>query len=190
LLQLSVQDSGSGVTTQLCTRWLVNAAGLAAQQVAASISPAPAAIPARCLAKGNYFSLSGRPPFARLIYPLPEPGGLGVHLTLDLGGAARFGPDVQWTGDDADYAVDPACAAAFYPQIRRYWPGLPDDALAPAYSGIRPKLTGPGEPAADFVLQGRDAHGVRGLVNLYGIESPGLTSSLALAQAVLRMMAS
>jgi L-2-hydroxyglutarate oxidase LhgO len=145
------------------------------------------AVPRQFLAKGNYFTLSQRAPFSRLIYPLPEDGGLGVHLTLDLAGQAKFGPDVEWI-DHVDYSVDPGRAASFYPSIRSYWPGLPDGALQPGYSGVRPKISGPGQPAADFVLAGEAQHGVQGLVCLYGIESPGLTSSLALAEAVLGMM--
>jgi L-2-hydroxyglutarate oxidase LhgO len=167
---------------------LVNSAGLRAPSVARSIEGFPASkVPRELYAKGNYYSLSGRPPFSRLIYPVPEPGGLGVHVTLDLGGQARFGPDVEWVeriGGKEDYAVDPRRAERFYAAIRRYWPALPEGALAPAYAGIRPKITGPGEPAADFVLQGPADHGVAGLLNLYGIESPGLTASLALADDV------
>ncbi len=125
----------------------------------------------------------GRPPFSRLVYPVPEPGGLGVHVTLDLGGRARFGPDVEWV-DAIDYRVDPARAERFYAAIRRYWPGLPVGALEPGYAGIRPKISGRGEPAADFVVQGPSVHGVPNLVHLYGIESPGLTASLALADDV------
>jgi hypothetical protein len=140
-------------------------------------------IPTAHYARGVYFSLSGRSPFSRLIYPLPEAGGLGCHLTLDLAGQARFGPDVEWI-DSVDYRLDPARAAAFYHSIRRWWPQLPDGALQPAYAGVRPKLAGPGEPDADFVIQGPAQHGVAGLINLYGIESPGLTSCLALAAMV------
>ncbi len=163
---------------------VVNAAGLWAQQVASGLQGLAARhIPRLHTAKGNYYSLSGRSPFARLIYPVPEPGGLGVHLTIDLGGQARFGPDVQWV-DTLDYAVDPHRAEGFYAAIRRYWPRLPDGALQPAYAGIRPKLSGPGEAAADFVIQGPAVHGIPGLVNLFGIESPGLTSALAVGEAV------
>jgi L-2-hydroxyglutarate oxidase LhgO len=132
--------------------------------------------------------LNRKSPFSRLVYPVPEPGGLGVHVTLDLAGQARFGPDVEWVeriGRKEDYAVDPARADRFYAAIRRYWPGLPDGALLPGYAGIRPKTAGPGEPAPDFAVQGPRAHGVPGLVHLFGIESPGLTSSLALAAIVL-----
>ena len=172
------------------TRWLVNAAGLFAPALAHRIDGLAAAhVPHPRFAKGNYYSLVGRSPFTHLVYPVPDPGGLGTHLTLDLGGQARFGPDVEWlpdgTAPDAiDYAVDPARSAAFYAAIRRWWPGLGDAALAPAYSGVRPKLQGPGEPAGDFVLQGPRTHGVGGLVNLFGIESPGLTASLAIASEV------
>ncbi|MEO8081669.1 MAG: FAD-dependent oxidoreductase, partial [Caldimonas sp.] len=172
---------------------LVNSAGLHAQALARRIDGLdPSCIPRAWFAKGNYYALTGRSPFSRLIYPVPEPGGLGVHLTLDLGGQARFGPDVEWlavdTPDMIDYAVDPARSAAFYAAIRRYWPGLPDASLAPAYSGVRPKLQGPGQPARDFMLQGPAEHGVAGLVNLFGIESPGLTASPAIASEVVRRL--
>jgi L-2-hydroxyglutarate oxidase LhgO len=168
---------------------LVNSTGLHAPALALRIDGLdPAHVPAIWFAKGNYYALAGRSPFTRLIYPVPEPGGLGVHLTLDLAGQARFGPDVEWLDaqapEDIDYAVDPARSALFHAAIRRYWPGLKEGALAPAYSGVRPKLQGPGQPASDFVLQGPAAHGVPGLMNLYGIESPGLTASLAIAAEV------
>lgn len=161
---------------------VVNAAGLWAPAFAATlVADAP---PAR-FAKGSYFSLSGRAPFSRLVYPMPGEAGLGIHLTLDLAGQARFGPDVEWiapaTPDEIDYRVDPTRAAVFEADIRRYWPGLPAGALQPAYSGVRPKLSGPGEAAADFVIDGPARHGVPGLVNLMGIESPGLTACLAIA---------
>jgi L-2-hydroxyglutarate oxidase LhgO len=185
-LLVDVQDTSSGSVTQLATRWLVNAAGLLAQALPVSGMPS-SAVPTQYLAKGSYFTLAQRAPFSRLIYPLPEDGGLGVHLTLDLAGQAKFGPDVEWV-DCIDYSVDPRRAASFYPSIRSYWPGLPDGALQPGYSGVRPKVSGPGQPAADFVLAGEAQHGVQGLVCLYGIESPGLTSSLALAEAVLGML--
>lgn len=163
----------------LGARHVVNAAGLFACQVARALG-APA--PALRLARGHYFSLPGRAPFQRLIYPLPVDGGLGVHLTLDLGGQARFGPDVQWLPDTdpaaLDYTVDPALGLRFEAEVRSYWPALPAGALQPAYSGVRPKLSGPGEPAADFVID----RGQPGLVNLFGIESPGLTAALALAE--------
>ena len=167
------------------TRILINSAGLKAPTVAKKIEGYPAQkAPRELYAKGNYFSLNKKNPFKRLIYPVPEPGGLGVHLTLDLAGQARFGPDVEWVQSIA-YGVDPRRAERFYAAIRRYWPGLADGALLPGYSGIRPKTAGPGEPASDFLIQGPRAHGVPGLVNLFGIESPGLTASLALAEAVL-----
>ena len=176
---------GGAEPMRLGCRVLINCAGLGAQALSARLEGVPAAtVPKQVLAKGSYFSLSGmKPPFRRLVYPIPPEGGLGVHVTLDLAGQVRFGPDVEWT-DHIDYAVDPARADGFYRVIRSYWPGLPDGALAPAYSGVRPKLTGPGEPAADFVIQGPAEHGAPGLVNLYGIESPGLTSCLALADEV------
>ena len=188
-----VVEVGGEMPISLSARIVVNAAGLWAPGLAAAERGLPGAQrPQAFYAKGNYFSLAGRAPFGRLIYPVPEQAGLGVHLTLDLAGQARFGPDVQWleTGDpDAiDYRVDPARAEGFYAEIRRYWPGLRDGALQPAYSGVRPKLQGPGAPAGDFVLQGPAEHGVRGLLNLFGIESPGLTASLALADEVLRRL--
>ena len=169
---------------------LVNAAGLHAQQVARRVEGLdPTRIPRAWFAKGNYYALAGRSPFTRLIYPVPEPGGLGVHLTLDLAGQARFGPDVEWLDVDSpeaiDYTVDPARSVGFYAAIRRYWPALKDGSLTPAYSGVRPKLQPPGAPASDFMLQGPEAHGVAGLVNLFGIESPGLTASLAIAAEVV-----
>ncbi len=165
-------------------RLAVNCAGLQAWTVSQSIEGLDAAtIPERHLAKGSYFSLAGRAPSRRLIYPVPEPGGLGVHLTLDLAGQARFGPDVEWT-DRIDYEVDPDRAEKFYGAIRRYWPDLPDGALQPDYSGIRPKVTGPAGGAGDFVIQGPGATGHPAYAALYGIESPGLTSSLAIAREV------
>ena len=164
---------------------LVNSAGLRAPSVAKSIEGYDKSLaPRELYAKGNYYSLARRSPFSRLVYPVPEPGGLGVHVTLDLAGQARFGPDVEWT-EHIDYAVDPRRAERFYAAIRRYWPGLPDGALLPGYAGIRPKTAGPSEPPADFQIQGPREHGVRGLVHLFGIESPGLTASLALASRVV-----
>ncbi len=172
--------------TKIKAAILVNSAGLRAPSVARLIDGFPPdRVPPEFYAKGNYYSLIGRPPFSRLVYPVPEPGGLGVHVTLDLAGQARFGPDVEWV-DHIDYEVDPRRAERFYAAIRRYWPALPDGALAPGYAGIRPKISGPREPAADFVLQGPAQHGVAGLVNLFGIESPGLTASLALADDVVK----
>jgi L-2-hydroxyglutarate oxidase LhgO len=174
--------------TKIRTRFLVNSAGLRAPSVARRIDGFPAGkIPPERYAKGNYYSLTGRPPFSRLVYPVPEPGGLGVHVTLDLAGQARFGPDVEWV-ERISYEVDPRRAERFYAAIRRYWPALPEGALAPAYAGIRPKISGPGEPAADFVVQGPAEHGIPGLVNLFGIESPGLTASLALADDVAALL--
>ena len=163
---------------------VVNAAGLGAQSVARSIRGVPeSTVPTLYMAKGNYFALRGRAPFGHLIYPAPESAGLGVHLTLDLAGQARFGPDVQWV-DTEDYDVDPGRAAAFYAGVRRWWPDLEDGSLIPAYSGIRPKLQAPGEPRADFAILGPADHGVAGLVNLFGIESPGFTAALAIAPRV------
>jgi L-2-hydroxyglutarate oxidase LhgO len=164
---------------------VVNSAGLRAPSLARRIDGYPAELaPPELYAKGNYYSLAKRPPFSRLVYPVPEPGGLGVHVTLDLGGRVRFGPDVEWV-DRIDYTVDPRRAERFYAAIWRYWPGLPDGALEPDFAGIRPKISGKDAPAADFLVQGPRAHGVPGLVNLFGIESPGLTASLPLADAVL-----
>ncbi|WP_158300975.1 NAD(P)/FAD-dependent oxidoreductase [Chromobacterium sp. ATCC 53434] len=168
---------------------VVNAAGLFAPGVAHTLAGLPAAsVPTARYARGVYFSLQGRSPFSRLIYPLPEAGGLGSHLTLDLGGQARFGPDVEWV-DGVDYRVDPAREAAFYRAVRAWWPQLPDGALSPGYAGIRAKIVGPGEPDADFVIQGPAEHGAPGLVNLFGIESPGLSSCLAIADAALARLA-
>ena len=164
---------------------VVNSAGLRAPSLARRIEGYPAELaPPEFYAKGNYYTLAKRTPFSRLVYPVPEPGGLGVHVTLDLGGQARFGPDVEWV-DTIDYTVDPQRAERFYAAIRRYWPELPDGALEPGYAGIRPKISGKDAAAADFLVQGPRAHGVPGLVNLFGIESPGLTASLPLADAVL-----
>jgi len=181
-------EVGGEQRTRIGARWVVNSAGLHAQRVAASLAGFPAAqVPPCHYAKGNYYTLAGRAPFSRLIYPIPEAAGLGVHLTLDLAGQARFGPDVEWI-DAIDYRVDPRRADAFYREIRRYWPRLPEGALAPGYSGIRPKLQAPGEPARDFLIQGPKDHGIAGLVNLFGIESPGLTASLAIADHVLGLL--
>ena len=180
-------ETGGDAPMTLACDLLVNSAGLGAPAVARSIEGMPIElIPAPYLAKGNYFSCSARAPFSRLIYPVPEPGGLGVHLTLDMAGQARFGPDVEWV-DRIDYAVDPARAERFYPAIRKYWPTLPDGALMPSYSGIRPKIVPPAVASQDFLMQGPRHHGVAGLINLFGIESPGLTSSLAIADHVADM---
>ena len=175
--------------TRLRANTVVNAAGLSAQALAARFEGlAPAYVPPAYYAKGNYFTLAGRSPFSRLIYPVPEAAGLGVHLTLDLGGQAKFGPDVQWVDSPDDLLVDPARGEAFYGEVRKYWPALPDGALQAGYAGIRPKLNAPGEAAQDFIIQGPAEHGVPGLVNLFGIESPGLTSSLAIAASVATLL--
>jgi len=180
---------GGAEPMTLSCRELINCAGLSAPEVASRIEGLPLQhIPQARLCKGSYFSFSGRAPFRHLVYPAPESAGLGVHMTLDLGGQARFGPDVEWV-DQVDYRVDPNRVHGFYEAIRRYWPALPDDSLQPAYSGIRPKISGPSEPAADFVISGPLEHGVPGLVNLFGIESPGLTSCLALAERVQAILA-
>jgi L-2-hydroxyglutarate oxidase LhgO len=164
---------------------VVNATGLSAPDTARHLAGQPPEhIPTAWLCKGSYFSLAGKSPFSRLIYPMPDEAGLGVHLTLDLGGQARFGPDTQWV-ETEDYTVDPRRADVFYAAIRRYWPALADGALQPAYAGIRPKITGPGTPAADFVIAGPSVHGVPGLLNLFGMESPGLTACLAIADAAV-----
>jgi L-2-hydroxyglutarate oxidase LhgO len=179
-------ETGGSAPMRIAAAHVVNAAGLGAQALARSIAGVPAdRIPPLHLAKGNYFVLSGRSPFSRLIYPMPTPGGLGVHLTLDLAGEARFGPDVEWV-DAIDYDVDPARAASFYAAIRTYWPDLPEGALLPGYAGIRPKIARPGGSNTDFLLQTEKDHGVSGLINLFGIESPGLTASLAIADWVAR----
>jgi L-2-hydroxyglutarate oxidase LhgO len=172
----------------LHARTVINCAGLWASRIASAIDGLdPASIPRTWFAKGNYYSLAGRAPFSRLVYPVPEPGGLGVHLTLDLGGQARFGPDVEWLdGEQIDYLVDPARADRFYAEIRAYWPALPDHALQAAYAGIRPKIAPPGAPAADFLFA---SHGNPYYLGLYGIESPGLTASLAIADHVLALAA-
>ena len=185
---LEVQSQGSQTT--LLAEAVVNAAGLAAPDLARRFEGLPAQhVPQARYAKGNYFTLAGRAPFSRLIYPVPEAAGLGVHLTLDLGGQAKFGPDVQWVDSANDLQVDARRGDAFYAEVRRYWPGLADGALQPGYAGIRPKISGPGEAARDFVIDGPSAHGLPGLVNLFGIESPGLTSSLAMGEHVARLLA-
>jgi L-2-hydroxyglutarate oxidase LhgO len=179
---------GAGDTAILAQN-VVNCAGLGAQGIARRLRGLPPhSVPPLHYAKGNYYALAGRAPFSRLIYPVPEAAGLGVHLTLDLGGQARFGPDVEWI-DDIDYTVEPKRANAFYAEVRRYWPQLADGALAPAYAGIRPKPHAPDEPACDFLVCGPAEHGVQGLVCLYGIESPGLTSCLTLADHVVDRLA-
>ena len=175
---------GGAAPLALDAALVVNAAGLHAPVVAASIAGMPSQlVPKRYFARGNYFTCHGTARFSRLIYPVPQPGGLGVHLTIDLAGQMRFGPDVEWI-DAIDYTVDPARAASFYAAIRRYWPALQDGALQPAYAGVRPKIVPPAIATQDFVIQTAADHGVTGLINLFGIESPGLTASLALADHV------
>jgi len=183
-------EVGGDTTTTLLATAVVNSAGHGAPLLAAATRGLGAAhVPPRYFAKGNYFTLSGRAPFSRLVYPAPGASGhLGVHLTLDLGGQAKFGPSFHWV-DDLDYRVDDQEAEHFYDEVRRYWPGLPDGALQPGYAGIRPKIRGPGEPAQDFRIDGPQTHGVPGLVNLFGIESPGLTASLAIAEHVAALLA-
>jgi L-2-hydroxyglutarate oxidase LhgO len=184
-----VLDIGGGEPASLHCRYMINAAGLHAPALARTLDGLPReTIPPAYFCRGVYFTLSGKTPFRRLVYPVPPAGGLGVHITLDLAGQARFGPDVEWISG-VDYSVDANRCAAFYAAIRRYWPGLRDGALQPGYAGVRPKISGPSEPVADFVVQGPAEHGVPGLVNLYGIESPGLTASLALADEVVRHLA-
>ena len=184
---VEVEVGGADPMTLGC-RLLINSAGLHACALARGIAGMPRQlIPQEFYAKGNYFGLLGRSPFTRLIYPVPVPGGLGVHLTVDLGGQARFGPDVEWI-DGLDYTVDPRRADGFYAAVRRYWPGLPDGALQPGYAGIRPKIVPKGAPAQDFVIQGPATHGIPGLVHLFGIESPGLTAAIAIAEYVAELI--
>jgi L-2-hydroxyglutarate oxidase LhgO len=179
-IRVTTQDG-----TELACRVLVNAAGLHAVDLARRTEGLDhTRLPKAWYAKGNYFTLAGKAPFSRLIYPVPEKAGLGVHLTLDLGGQAKFGPDVQWVDEPTDLQVDPRRGDAFYAEVRKYWPDLADGALQAGYAGMRPKISGPHEASADFMIQGPADHGVPGLVNLLGIESPGLTSSLAIADEV------
>ncbi|MCQ0092226.1 NAD(P)/FAD-dependent oxidoreductase [Roseovarius sp. M141] len=182
--EIVTKDRQSGEVFELKAGQLVNAAGLWASEVASRIDGLdPRHIPETHFARGSYFTLSGRPRFSHLVYPVPEPGGLGVHLTLDLAGSMRFGPDVEWI-DRPVYAVNASNRAVFAQKIKAYWPGLPADDLHPSYCGIRPKLSGPGAPARDFRIDTAARHCIPGLVNLFGIESPGLTSSLAIADWV------
>jgi L-2-hydroxyglutarate oxidase LhgO len=182
-------DVGGEAPMTIGCRLLINAAGHGAPAVARAVDAMPPdRIPMPYLAKGSYFSCAARAPFSRLIYPVPVAGGLGVHLTLDMAGQARFGPDVEWI-ETFDYAVDSKRADLFYPAIRKYWPDLPDGSLVPAYAGIRPKIVPPAIAAQDFVIEGPRDHGVAGLINLFGIESPGLTSSLAIADHVAEIAA-
>ena len=195
--KINIRDDGfevflEGDIPPILTKTLINAAGLGAQAVAQRmVGLNPATIPQQYLAKGNYFGISGAAPFSRLIYPVPVDGGLGAHFTMNIAGESVFGPDVEWLSSDDpagippyDYRVDERRVDTFYQSVARFWPDVKDKELVPAYSGIRPKVSGPGENAGDFVLQDKSVHGIEGLVNLYGIESPGLTSSMALAQAV------
>ena len=188
-----ILDIGGDSNLQIQTQYLINSAGLSAPKVASCIEGLPPShIPKAYFTKGNYFALQGKSPFNRLIYPIPEPGGLGVHLTLDLGGQAKFGPDVEWLEitdeSEINYTVDPLRGELFYAAIRSYWPGLPDASLSPDYSGVRAKITSKLEPAGDFRIDTRDQHGLEGLINLFGFESPGLTSSLAIAEDVRRCL--
>jgi L-2-hydroxyglutarate oxidase LhgO len=192
----AVRDEGIELTVategeefRLLCRGVVNSAGLGAQQVARGIKGLrPELVPPLHYAKGSYFSLQGRPPFERLVYPPPDHASVGLHYTRDLAGRGRFGPDAEWV-ERIDYTVDASRARLFYASIRRYWPGLKDGALAPDYAGVRPKIQSPHEPPRDFMIQGRETHGIAGLINLFGIESPGLTSSLAIAEEVAEMAA-
>ena len=194
---LSGRADGEGVEIEvggaepmaLRCKLFINSGGLHAPALARSIAGMPRQlIPQEYYAKGNYFTLAGRSPFSRLIYPVPVPGGLGVHLTIDLGGQARFGPDVEWV-DGLDYSVDPRRSDSFYEAVRRYWPELKDGALQPGYAGIRPKIVPKGAPGQDFVVQGGGVHGIPALVNLFGIESPGLTAAIALGEHVRELVA-
>ena len=179
---------GGAEPMELLANTVVNSAGLHAPKLGRALQGVPPdTVPKDYLAKGNYYSLLGKQPFRRLVYPMPVPGALGVHVTLDMGGQCKFGPDIEWI-ESLDYEVDPRRAESFYDAVRLYYPGLQDAALVPAYAGIRPKIHAPGEPQPDFMVQGPDVHGVPGLVNLYGIESPGLTASPAVAREVLRQL--
>jgi L-2-hydroxyglutarate oxidase LhgO len=181
-------ETGGTEPGKLSARYFVNAAGLGAHLLSRRLAGlSPDTVPAIHMAKGVYFTLRSRSPFHRLVYPLPDALTLGVHVTLDLAGRARFGPDLEWV-NQIDYSIDPGRARAFAAAIRRYWPDLPEGALDPGYAGIRPKIQGPGEPPRDFLIQGPQEHGVPGFVALYGIESPGLTSSLAIADMVVRLL--
>ncbi|MCS6901318.1 MAG: NAD(P)/FAD-dependent oxidoreductase [Myxococcales bacterium] len=194
-LRVCIVDSATGVLQgEVLASAVVNATGLHAIPLARRIvGLSPKYLPRPHYAKGTYFTLSSPSPFSRLIYPLPPPGSLGIHLTLDLGRRARFGPDLEWLSEEdpdrLDYTVDLARAEPCYEEVRRYWPGLPDGALQPGYSGVRPKIHGPGEALPDFRVDGPEEHGISGLINLFGIESPGLTASLALGELVAKRLA-
>ena len=183
-----VLEVGGEMPMRLRCREVINSAGIHAPALAGTLEGMPAdKVPTSYLTKGNYYALTGKTPFSRLVYPAPTTQFLGVHITIDIGGQARFGPDVEHT-DEMNYDVDPRRSDGFYEAVRRYWPGLKDGALHPSYSGIRPRSTPPGEPLCDFVVQGPGEHGISGLVNLFGIESPGLTSSMAIADYVVEML--
>ena len=183
-----VLEVGGATPMELGCRYLINSAGLGAQSVAGAIAGLdPKHVPKRYLLKGNYFAMTGKNPFSRLVYPIPPDASLGIHLSLDLAGQVKFGPDQEWI-DEIDYVVDPGRAQSFYDAVRLYYPGLADGALTPAYAGIRPKIQAPGQPVADFVIDGPRSHGVPGLVNLFGLESPGLTSSLSIADHVIALL--
>ncbi|WP_306227013.1 NAD(P)/FAD-dependent oxidoreductase [Bosea beijingensis] len=183
-------DFGGDDPATYSVRTVVNSAGHGAPKLLGLLDGFPAEhVPVQHYAKGNYFALTGKQPFSHLVYPVPEAAGLGIHATIDMGGRVKFGPDVEWVESDQDLVVDPARAEKFYAAIRTYWPGLADGALVADYAGIRPKLHGPSEPMPDFRIDGPEVHGVPGLVNLLGIESPGLTSSLAIAEMVREKLA-
>ena len=183
-----VLEVGGEMPMRLRCREVINSAGIHAPALAGTLEGMPAdKVPTTYLTKGNYYALTGKTPFSRLVYPAPTTQFLGVHITIDIGGQARFGPDVEHT-DEMNYDVDPRRSDGFYEAVRRYWPGLKDGALHPSYSGIRPRITPPGQPLCDFVVQGPGEHGISGLVNLFGIESPGLTSSMAVADYVVEML--
>lgn len=184
-----VVKTGGAAPFTLRSRYLINAAGLSATALARRFAGFPMAmLPPTFYAKGHYFTLNGRAPFRHLVYPMPDHAGLGIHATLDLGGQCKFGPDVSGWPTNPDYAFETGLETKFYQAIRRYYPALASGALQPGYTGIRPKLTGPTEAAGDFLIQGPPAHGVAGFVNLLGIESPGLTASLAIAEEVMRQL--
>ena len=191
---IHAQAATENIAIELSTKTIINATSLHACALARRIDGLGAEhIPKEYFAKGSYFQLAGKAPFSRLIYPAPQDAWLGIHLTLDLGNQAKFGPDLEWldvhNADQIDYAVDSQRADSFYTAVRRYWPALPDGALQPSYSGVRPKIYGPSESAPDFLIQGPQTHGIPGLVNLFGIESPGLTSSLAIGEYVAELLA-